>query len=131
MDRLKGKICFVTGAAQGIGRSITEHFLIEGAEVVAADLRFAETDPHPRLTHLVLDATDEAAVSAAAAAHPAVSVLVNCVGYVANGALLDCSLSDFDRSMEVNVRSMVLTIGKFLPGMLARGDGSISNRCPA
>jgi 2-keto-3-deoxy-L-fuconate dehydrogenase len=127
MNRLKGKTCFVSGAGQGIGRGIVEHFLAEGAAVVAGDLCFLEYEARPRLTRMRLDATDESAVAAAAKAHQDVSVLVNCVGHVANGALLDCSLAEFDRSMKINVRSMVLTIGSFLPAMLARGDGAIIN----
>jgi len=66
-------------------------------------------------------------VAAAAAAHPDVSVLVNCVGYVANGTVLESSLADFDRSMCINVRSMVLSIREFLPAMVARGSGVIIN----
>lgn len=127
MDRMKGKTCLVTGAAQGIGRGIAEQFLAEGAVVIATDLHFAEQETQPRLTRRVLDATDPATVASAAAAHPEVSVLVNCVGYVANGALLDCSPGEFDRSMNINVRSMMLTIGAFLPAMLARAEGSIIN----
>lgn len=126
--RLAGKTCLVTGAAQGIGRSIAERFVAEGARVIAADLRFGDADPgDASLVRHILDATDEAAVAAAAAAYGDVSVLVNCVGYVANGAILDCSLDDFDRSYAVNVRTMALTIRAFLPAMLARGQGSIVN----
>jgi 2-keto-3-deoxy-L-fuconate dehydrogenase len=127
MGRLKGKTCFVTAAAQGIGRSIVESFLAEGAHVVAADLRFAEAEARPGLIRLIVDATQEQAVAAAAAAHPDVSVLVNCVGYVANGTVLESSLADFDRSMCINVRSMVLSIREFLPAMVARGSGVIIN----
>jgi NAD(P)-dependent dehydrogenase (short-subunit alcohol dehydrogenase family) len=127
VDRLKYKVCLVTGAAQGIGRSIVEAFLAEGATVIATDLRAGPQAPRPQLTWVAMDATDEAAVAAVAKAYPQVSVLVNCVGWVANGALLDSSLSDFDRSIHTNVRSMVITIGAFLPGMLARSDGSIIN----
>jgi 2-keto-3-deoxy-L-fuconate dehydrogenase len=127
MGRLEGKICFVTAAAQGIGRSIVESFLAEGAHVVAADLRFAEAEARPGLIRLIVDATQEQAVAAAAAAHPDVSVLVNCVGYVANGTVLESSLADFDRSMCINVRSMVLSIREFLPAMVARGSGVIIN----
>ncbi len=118
----------MTGAGQGIGRAIAERFVDEGATVIAADLRFGETQPSgASMGRHVLDVTDEAAVQAAARVHPEVSVLVNCVGYVAVGALLDCDPAEFDRSMTINVRSMMLTIRAFLPGMLARGGGSIVN----
>lgn len=124
--RLNGKTCFVTGAGQGIGRSMAERFVQEGAQVIAADVRFGEGDDATIARHL-LDVTDEQAVAAAAAEHRDVSVLVNCVGYVATGALLDCTLDDFDRSIAVNVRSMLMTCRAFLPAMLERGAGSIVN----
>jgi 2-keto-3-deoxy-L-fuconate dehydrogenase len=125
--RLSGKICFVTGAGQGIGQSIAEAFAAEGALVIAADVRFKAPTSSDRIVHRVLDVTDVDAVNATAAQHRDVSVLVNCVGYVASGALLDCSLADFDRSMNLNVRSALFTIGAFLPAMLQRREGSIIN----
>lgn len=125
--RLASKTCFVTGGAQGIGGAIARCFAEEGATVIAADLRFGGDATHPGITRLELDATDAAAMEKAAARHPDVSVLVNCVGMVANGSVLDCSLDDFDRSMAVNVRTMVLSARAFLPKMQERGDGSIIN----
>lgn len=126
--RLAGKTCFITGAAQGIGRSIAERFAEEGALVIAADLRFPDDSVHGEgIERLALDVTDPQAVMAAAKAHQDVAVLVNCVGYVAPGALLDCTLDDLDRSYAINVRSMALTAQAFLPAMLERGAGSIVN----
>jgi 2-keto-3-deoxy-L-fuconate dehydrogenase len=125
--RLEGKTCFVTAAAQGIGRSIVDRFLEEGAQVVAADLRNLDGAVRPGEIRVILDVTNEAAVSDAAIAHTGVDVLVNCVGYVANGTLLDCPLEDFDRSVTINVRSMVLMTRAFLPNMIARRAGSIIN----
>jgi 2-keto-3-deoxy-L-fuconate dehydrogenase len=124
--RLERKRCLVTGAGQGIGRAIAELFSSEGAHVIAADLKAAPPLEGPH-TSLSLDATDERAVARAAQEHPNVSVLVNCVGFVATGTILDCSLEEFDRSMNINVRSMVLMTRAFLPAMLQRRQGSIIN----
>lgn len=118
--RLKGKTYLITGAAQGIGRAIAERFAAEGARVIAADLRFDDTPSADGIERLPLNVTDEAAVAEAAAALGDVGVLVNCVGLVAHGTILDGAMEDFDRSMSVNVRSMALMIRAFLPAMLAR-----------
>ena len=85
---------------------------------------------HPgdeRPTTIRLDVTSEDAVAAAARAHVGTDVLVNAVGWVAEGPILACRAEDFDRSMAVNVRSMMLTIGAFLPAMIGRGSGAIVN----
>lgn len=127
-SRLAGKSCFITGGAQGIGRAIAIAFAREGAQVTAADLRFNDPfDPGLGIETRVLDVTDPQSVEAAAQAHGETSVLVNCVGYVANGSILDGTLDDLDRSMTLNVRSMALTIRAFLPAMLGRAEGAIIN----
>jgi len=127
VNRLAGKVCFVTGAAQGIGSAIVNHFLAEGAAVIGADLRFVDELRTPLLQRVILDATDEEAVRTAAAEHPETSVLVNCVGHVSQGALLDCTPEEFDRTLRINVRSMLLTLRAFLPAMLSRSRGDIIN----
>jgi 2-keto-3-deoxy-L-fuconate dehydrogenase len=130
MGRLAGKTCLVTGAAQGIGRSISEAFLAEGARVIATDLRPAALLALPdgeRLIRMGLDVTQAEDARRAAAAHPDVNVLVNCAGYVAQGALLECTPEDFDRSLSINVNSIFTLTRAFLPSMLERKDGSIIN----
>lgn len=130
MNRMAGKTCLITGAGQGIGRSIAEAFLSEGAGVVATDLRaegLEQLPESPALRRHMLDVTDEIACRKAAKLFPEVSVLVNCAGFVATGSILECTVTEFDRSMAINVRSMFLTISAFLPNMVERGDGSIIN----
>ena len=76
--RLAGKTCLVTGAAQGIGRAVSDHLIAEGAAVVAADI--ADIPAAPGMTPVRMDVTDADSVRAAIAAHPAIDVLVNCAG---------------------------------------------------
>jgi 2-keto-3-deoxy-L-fuconate dehydrogenase len=125
--RLTGKTCLVTAAAQGIGHAIAAAFLREQAEVIAVDLKEEGLETLPGAHTARVDATAPAAVAELAARFPQVSVLVNCVGYVANGTILDTSLELLQRSFVINVQSMHLLITAFLPGMRARRDGSIIN----
>jgi len=126
-QRLKGKTCFVTAAAQGIGRAIAESFVREGAIVIAADLQREKLEGLSAKDCVKLDATDGSAVAELARAHPDVSVIANCVGAVENGPLLACTAETLERSFKINVVSMYNTIHAFLPAMLARRDGSIIN----
>lgn len=130
-DRLAGKNCLVTGAGQGIGHAIARAFLREGARVVATDLQeellAREFGGEPRATCARLDVTDADAAMALGRNHPEIDVLVNCAGWVANGAILDSAPGDLARSIAVNVLSMENTIRAFLPAMLERRGGSIVN----
>jgi 2-keto-3-deoxy-L-fuconate dehydrogenase len=128
--KLEGKTCFVTAAAQGIGRAIAEAFVREGASVVAADLQLDKLEgigPKDRVMPCEVDITNAAAVADLARAYDRVSVLANCVGFVEHGTLLDCSGEALERSFAINVMSMYNTIRAFLPSMRRNHDGSIIN----
>jgi len=129
-DRLAGKIAFVTAAGQGIGRATAEAFAREGAHVIATDRDvglLAALQGDARYTVEALDALDAAAIAAAAQRHPRVDILFNAAGFVHHGTVLDCTEEQWDFAFDLNVRSMYRTIKAFLPGMLARGNGSIIN----
>jgi 2-keto-3-deoxy-L-fuconate dehydrogenase len=128
--RLTDKKCLITGAAQGIGKSIADAFLREGAFVLATDLNLEKLKAeftHPRSRSALMDATDPLAVATLARENPEVNVLVNCAGFVAVGALMDCDSAQLRRSFEINVITMFNTIQSFLPAMRERKDGSIIN----
>ncbi len=127
--RLKGKTAFVTAAAQGIGRATALAFAAEGAQVYASDLNAAKLAEivGPGIRTLVLDVRDTAAVRAAAEAIGPVDVLFNCAGFVHQGSVLEASEAEFDFAFDLNVKSMMRTSQAFLPGMLAKGAGSVIN----
>lgn len=128
--RLQGKICVVTAAGQGMGRSSVEAFQREGARVHASDIdekKLADLAKLPNVTCQALDVTNPAAVEAYGKAVGTVDVLFNVAGIVHNGSILECSEADFDFAMTLNVRSMYRMIRAFLPGMLAKGGGAIIN----
>ena len=125
-QRLQGKTAFITAAGQGIGRAIAEAFVREGAQVIATDINAALLAALAEATGcrtLVLDATDAAAIGAAAAAAGPVNVLVNAAGFVHSGTVLDCTEADWDFAFNLNVRSQFRLIKAFLPGMLAENGG--------
>jgi len=126
-QRLSGKTCLVTAAAQGIGHMIALAFLREGADVIAVDLKGDGMRSLTGAQTTTVDATDAAAVSRLAAQFPKVTVLVNCVGYVAAGSILDTTPQQLQHSFTINVLSMHHMIAAFLPAMRARRDGSIVN----
>jgi 2-keto-3-deoxy-L-fuconate dehydrogenase len=130
MSRLANKTAIVTAAAQGIGRATALAFAREGARVVACDINAAGLDAlaaEARVETRVLDARSTDAIARLAADVPAPDVLFNCVGYVHNGTILECDDEAFDRSFDINVKSMFRLIRALLPGMVAAGRGSIIN----
>ncbi len=128
--RLNGKIAFVTAAGQGMGRAAVEAFAAEGAQVWATDANaslLAALASGVGVSTRVLDVTDGAMVSRIAAEVGAIDVLFNCAGAVHHGTIMDCSEADWDRSFDINVKSMYRVTRAFLPGMLGKGKGSIIN----
>ncbi len=126
--RLAGKVCLVTGAAQGIGRAVVEAFAAEGARVIATDIQAEKLrDLSGSVEAMALDVTKADSVREAARRHADVNVLVNCAGYVAVGTALECTPEDFAASFDINVTSIYNMAQAFLPGMVRRRDGSIIN----
>ncbi len=132
-QRLATKTAFVTAAGQGIGRAVALAFAREGATVIATDVNAKLLDALAAdakglaLRTQVLDVLDAAAIEAAATQHPKVDVLFNAAGFVHHGTVLDCTEEEWSFAFDLNVRAMYRTIKAFVPGMLARGNGSIIN----
>jgi 2-keto-3-deoxy-L-fuconate dehydrogenase len=132
-DRLQGKTVLVTAAAAGIGRASALRLAREGARVWATDIDDAGLESlkaeaaGTALETSKLDVLKPDEVAALAERLGPLDALVNCAGFVAAGDILTCSDRDLDFSFELNVKAMSRVIRAFLPGMLARGSGSIVN----
>lgn len=130
MKRLEGKTIVVTAAAQGIGRASVLAMAAEGARVWATDVNGAVLQAlagTPGIETAVLDVLDKAAIQALAARTGPIDVLFNCSGVVHNDTVLKANDDDLDFAFRLNVRAHMHMIQAFLPGMLAKGGGSIIN----
>jgi NAD(P)-dependent dehydrogenase (short-subunit alcohol dehydrogenase family) len=139
MDRLKGKVALVTGAASGIGRSCAEALAVEGARVVVADVDdgagreaaavIAAEGRDARF--LALDVTDEASWGRAIARVRdelgGLHVLVNNAGICISAPLLEMSYAAWRRQLAVNLDGVFFGTKAALPLMAASGGGSIIN----
>ena len=132
--RLKGKVCVVTAAGQGIGAATVRASAREGATVWATDVdqgKLVALDGVEGVRSQRLDVLDKAAIGALARQTGAVDVLFNCAGFVHHGTVLDATDEQWAFAFDLNVRSMFWTIQAFLPGMLEKGGGSIVNMSSA
>ncbi|XXF08145.1 SDR family oxidoreductase [Pseudomonas sp. D2-3] len=127
MSELHGKRVLITAAGQGIGLASARAFAAAGAEVIATDIDTSALQDVPDLNALPLDVTSAQAIAALSEQIGAVDVLFNCAGYVHAGSILDCEEAAWERSLQLNVTAMYRMIRATLPGMLARGGGSIIN----
>ena len=133
MASLVKKKVVVTAAGQGIGKASALAFAAAGATVLATDINeaalesLAEDAGSATIQTAKLNVLDGDEVQRVIQAFGDVDVLFNCAGVVHGGTVLDMDDKDLDFAFELNVRAMMRTIRAVLPGMIARGDGSIIN----
>ncbi|MEL7211874.1 MAG: SDR family oxidoreductase [Pseudomonadota bacterium] len=135
---LKGASVFITGGGSGIGASITEGFLKQGARVAFVQRSDAsafcdemEEKHGVRPLFLPCDITDVAALKGAAdqaaEVHGAISVLVNNAANDKRHETLAVDEEFWDWSQAINLKAYFFACQAVLPGMQAAKGGSIIN----
>lgn len=136
---LAGQVCIVTGAAAGLGRAIALLFARAGAELVAADRDDAglaslaaalgsERLPAPAFAAADVTAADAPElILAPALARGGPDVLVNNAGVTSVRPVLETTDEDWDRTVDVCLRSMFRLSREAVRAMCAQGRGAIVN----
>src|SRR5262245_10188167 len=126
--RLAGRRAVVTAAARGIGRAIASRLADEGASILALDRdeEHLSTLTHPLIVTRVADVAD-ATTLAEALGQDRIDILVNCVGWVPQGRVLDCTPDEWRLAFQLNVDSFFHAIRLVLPRMRAAHSGAIVN----
>jgi NAD(P)-dependent dehydrogenase (short-subunit alcohol dehydrogenase family) len=134
---LKDKVAIVTGASRGIGRAIAEVFAREGARVIICGRKQETLDQvareigptvKPIACHVGRLDQLEGMVGTAKREFGHIDVLVNNAGTnLAHGPCLEMTDEQFDKMVEINLKSAFRLLKLVAPGMCERGSGSIVN----
>jgi NAD(P)-dependent dehydrogenase (short-subunit alcohol dehydrogenase family) len=133
------KIAIVTGGAKGIGYGSTKRLLDDGAIVVMFDLDeagLAQANKDfasygDRISGIKVDISSDAQVKTAIETvgkkYGHIDYLVNCAGIQTYGTAVETSEETWDKTFNVNVKSMYLTAKYAIPFMRIAKGGSIVN----
>ena len=126
---LTGSVALVTGANRGLGARLVAELLRAGAAKVYAASRSpaAAAAVDRRVQPLILDVTDPASVTAAAAAAPDVTVLVNNAGVLAFGSALTGDLTAFERDLATNYLGTLRVTRAFTPALERNAPAAVVN----
>jgi 3-oxoacyl-[acyl-carrier protein] reductase len=137
--RLKDKVAFITGAAQGIGREIALAFAGEGADIVVGDINLpkavktqADIEALGRKSlALELDVADYTRVSEAVNKildkFGKVDILVNNAGITKDGLLLRMGDAEWDAVINVNLKGTFNCTRAVSRVMVKQHSGKIIN----
>ncbi len=132
MDRVKGKVAIVTGAASGMGRADAIVLAAEGAQVVLTDINEADGQAVADsigenaifIHHDVTSEDNWVAVIQQTLEHfGRLDILVNNAGMMAMGSVVDTDLDSYRRINAVNNEGVFLGCKHAIPAMEKSGDG--------
>jgi len=137
--RISDKVAIITGAASGIGRTTAILFAKEGGKVVVADknevggnetVDLIRSDGGQAIFDYVnvTSATDiQGMVKTTINTYGKLNILVNNAGIAIRLPVVDLSEEDWDRNIDVNLKSVYLSSKYAIPRMIENGGGSIVN----
>ena len=135
MNRLDGKVAFISGAARGIGAATARLMVEAGAKVGIGDVldeRGRETaqaiaggDGAAMCVHLDVTREEDwtAAIAATVARFGGLDILVNNAGLFLGKGIEEASLDDWHRLCAVNLTGVFLGTKHALPALRERGEG--------
>jgi NAD(P)-dependent dehydrogenase (short-subunit alcohol dehydrogenase family) len=131
MGLLDGKVAVITGAGSGMAKASVQVFVREGAKVVAGDISGAEKDTAAEVGEGVVpvhcDVTDEADVEAmvrtAVEEFGRLDAVLNVAGIAEGVMLTDVTKEHYDRTMDVDLRGVLLGIKHGVKAMVDAGNG--------
>jgi NAD(P)-dependent dehydrogenase (short-subunit alcohol dehydrogenase family) len=124
---LSGGRIIVLGGTGSLGQSVTERFLADGASVLVADARPPAGASWPEdADYVIVDALDEASVSAVLAKSPPPSAVVNLIGgYTPPQALSGLEVSVLRQQLDINLVTAVIVTKYAIAALAAHGGGPL------
>ncbi len=138
---LEGKVALVTGAAYGIGFAIAQAFAQAGERIAfnsrdEQQLRKAHAENEAlgiAAKGYIADVTDEAQVRTlvdnVTRDLGTIDILVNNAGIIKRIPMLEMSVEDFRKVVDIDLNAAFIMAKAVLPGMIAKGHGKIINIC--
>jgi NAD(P)-dependent dehydrogenase (short-subunit alcohol dehydrogenase family) len=136
---MKDKVAIITGASSGIGRAAALLFAKKGSKVIAVGrnetelnalrdevqekegsslkVQLADVCEETQAEKIIIDAVDT---------FGKIDVLVNSAGIILNGTIENTTLDDWDKMMNINLRSVFFMMQKCIPH-LEKTKGNIVN----
>lgn len=127
---LEGKLCVVTGAARGMGKSLALKYAENGANVVLMDLSKEGLEAAakeieamgvkalPLMVDVASSKEIDAAISEIESKFTKIDVLANCAGISTSRKMIDVEESEWDKVMNVNLKSAYLLSKRVAQNMI-------------
>lgn len=137
--QLQGKVALVTGAGRGIGKAIALALGVAGCRVILtarsrdqlAEVERAIVEKNGDAAAVPCDLTRdehiEKLAEECARIFGCVDILINNAGWGKRAAVVKAKPEDWDQTLRLNLRAPMMLAQKFLPGMIAKGEGAVIN----